>query len=711
MSHFTTSLNNNTHTGLASAFAQMALANAQANLADGVTWNGDVNFGSMGSDFKAKFLELDQKMVTPQDNLKKAELDAGTVALLDSYVEAFKVATTSMSEVDRAKTWGLMFRYLYYVRSVRAAGKKSRLLFYYLFSRLYKEFPRTCCELLTLVPEFGYFGDLDVFISQMSNCPDVVDAALGVYKAHLDADCVLLWGKPLAELREKEMAKQVAQTNDSLKSMSVEQVRTFVGARRFSLAAKWFPREGKAGSAFRKEFLIKVFYPNGGIKELERISPSEAETRLGYLQMLLRRVLSSLNQCLLVGETMMCETAEDARTWADIPVAVAPAKFVTKYRKALANEKLKESVPEYMTETGNRFPDNEDRVLARQNLLKALIDGKLKGAAQDIDRLSKVIYSHLHHGSYNMGGRKTLSKTLTATERKVIASQWSDLVAKVKKEITDTIEESKKEAAESGELFLDPRNVIPVVDTSGSMESAKVQDTAVGLGILASNLSSMPGCLISFSERPEIFHLDMSGKSDVFDHFLAIMNGPSGLSTNVDATYRLLLNLMVSSGTKETDFALLFLSDGQFDAQCYCEPDSKASSSSSMQYGFGYSRTSSSANFQKTFIARLEQAFTAKGYNLPRTVFWNLNSHAPGFSATADMKGLQAVSGYSQTLMIQVFTGDYKYETQADGSVKVSVDPWTTFLKAILNPAYDQVSQVVSAVGEGCLKNLQKGDA
>ena len=61
--------------------------------------------------------------------------------------------------------------------------------------------------------------------------------------------------------------------------------------------------------------------------------------------------------------------------------------------------------------------------------------------------------------------------------------------------------------------------------------------------------------------------------------------------------------------------------------------------------------------------------------------------------------------------MIQVFTGDYKYELQADGSVKVSVDPWETFLKAILNPAYDQVSQVVSAVGEGCMKHLQKGNA
>ncbi len=705
MSHFSTTSNKNTNTGLASAFAQMALASAQSNLADGVTWNGDVNFALMGSDFKAKFLELDQKMVTPQDSLKKAELDAATVALLDSYVNQFVVSTKTMNDIDRSKTWGLMFRYLFYVRSVRAAGKKSRLLFYYLFSRLYSQFPRTCCAMLSLVPEFGYFGDLDVIISDMGHNPDVKDAALEVYKNHLDADCKLLWGKSLVELRDPEMAKKVAETNTQLKTLSVDEVRAFVGARRFSLAAKWFPREGKSGSDFRKDFLIKVFYPFGGIKELERISPDEAKTRLGYLQMLLRRVLSTLNQCLLVGENMMCETNEDSRTWGDIPVAVAPAKFVTKYRKALANEKLKESVPEYMVETGNRFPHNDDRVVARQNLLKALIDGKLKGAAQDIDRLSKIVFSHLTNGSYGHGNRKTISSKLSATERQVIATQWSDLVTKVKKEIIEAIEAFKEEAEESGSPFLDPRNVIPVVDTSGSMESARVQDSAVGLGILATSLSSMPGCLISFSEKPEVFHLDMSGKSDVFDHFLAIMNGPTGLSTNVDATYRLLLQMMVNSGCKATDFALLFLSDGQFDAQCYCEPSASDTSSRYL-----YSRTSSAANFQKTFIARLEKAFADKGYNLPRTIFWNLNAHAPGFSATADMKGLQMVSGYSQTLMIQVFTGDYKYEVQADGSFKVSVDPWETFLKALLNPAYDQVVQVAAMVGEGCMVHIQKGD-
>jgi hypothetical protein len=57
--------------------------------------------------------------------------------------------------------------------------------------------------------------------------------------------------------------------------------------------------------------------------------------------------------------------------------------------------------------------------------------------------------------------------------------------------------------------------------------------------------------------------------------------------------------------------------------------------------------------------------------------------------------------------MLQVFTGDYKYVQQADGTVKVSVDPWTAFHKAICNTGYDPVMKVLAATGEGCLVHLR----
>lgn len=680
--------------GLVDVFAQTAKTLAQNKLVGGITWNGDINFSSMGLDIKAVMLELDQSMVTPQSCLKDGSLDPHTLSILDNYYEKWLAIVTHQNDSERAKSWCLMFRYLFYVRSVRVAGKKSRLLFYYLFSRLYKQFPKTCCALLSLVPEFGYFGDLDNIIDQMCDCQDIVDACEQVYIDYLNSDCLLIWGKPLAQV-DKVMAQSM---NAKLKDMTIEQIREFISTKRLSLAAKWFKREGKHNSQHRDEVLIKVYFPNGGIQNIASSGPDSkqlAKSRLNYCNMVFRNILSALSQCIIVGEQMMCETNPTHRTWIDIPIQTSPAKFITKYRKALANEQIKIPVPEYQMEVGNRYPNNSDRVGARHNLIKALFDGKLKGAAQDIDRLSKIIYSHVV--SY-----QTLS-TLTSVERKIISTQWLDLVTKIKQEINDTIINATLEARANSEVYLDPRNIIPIVDTSGSMVSANVQWVAIGLGILASELSSMPGCMISFSDRPEVFYLDMSGSVDVFDHFLQIVNGPSGINTNIDATYRVLLDLMTTSGIKTTDFALLYLTDGQFDSQVSVPQDATAYITNLHK---SKKQLLPSTLYQQTYIGRLEAAFKEKGYNLPRTVFWNLNCTSPGFPATSTMKGVQMVSGYSQTLMIQVFTGNYKYEAQEDGSLKVSTDPWTTFLKALCNVGYDPIEQTVIMVGEGCLKCL-----
>ena len=702
MSSFTTYSNNNTTTkSLSAAFTAAAKADAESSLIGGVTWNGDINFESLGSDFKSALLALDQKMVLPEDCRKSCTLDASTKIILDTLFNAFTSHVTSMGDVERSKAFGLMFRYLFYVRSVRVAGKKSRLLFYYLFKRLHAVFPKTCVALVELIPDFGYFGDLDALIEEMHAYPDVVAAAENLYIKYLDMDCRLMFSKPLNQVSKVE----AMELNTSLKTMSPEEVRTYVGARRLSLASKWMKREGKNNSTHRDDMLIQVYFPNGGIRDLQKsilAAQVLAKKRLNYCQMVFRYVISALSQCVLVGEQMMCETDHTHRTWADIDHTKAPAKFLTKYRKALANEDLNTPVAESQLETGNRWMHNPDRVQCRKNLLASLLTGKLKGAAQDIDRLSKIVFGHIRNPKERV---VKISPMLSPTERAVISAQWNDLVTKLKTEIGDIIKLAAIEAEDSVYQYIDPRNVIPVIDTSGSMETNQVQDKAIGLGILASHLSTMPGCLISFSEKPQVFHLNMSGSADVFDHFLAVMRGPTGLSTNIDATYDIMLGLLNSSNLVGfgTNFAMLFLTDGQFDAQVIYNDQSSQS--------YSYSRESALNKFGKTALGRLEAKFAAAGYAMPRTIFWNLNASSPGFPASGVTRGVQLVSGYSQALMIQVFTGDYEYELQADGTVKVSVDPWTAFEKAICNTGYDPVMQVVAATGEGCLVHLRATDS
>ncbi len=678
---------------LTAAFADYSAKQNTEKLLTGATWNGDINFASLNTgdhEIESILLALDQKMMLDEASRKKGELAPYTEQIISQHFSDFVTYISSRSDETKSLAYNLMFRYLFYLRSIRVPGKQSRLLFWYMYSRLYNIFPETCLKLLELVPDYGYFGDIDALIEYMSTrITDVAkyeqfkSAAIKVYIVNLNADSQLIFGKPLNKVSLDE-AKEL---NFKLKLMSVEDIRKFVGSKRLSLASKWIKREGKDNSTHRNDIIYATYFPNGGIKDLIKSDKKEMRElgmrRLRYHQMLFRNVITALSQCLLVGEQMMCEENEQYRQWSSIPIADAPAKFITKYRKGLANELVNVPIAESDSATGNRHPDKADRVTCRKNLTESVLSQKIKGATQDIKRLSNIIYSHIEYGQ--------ISSKLSTLERLTIKAQWNDMVLKLRTEINDAIEQSKSE----GE-FIDPRNVIPVIDTSGSMRSARVQDVAIGLGIFASYLSTMPGCLMSFSEKPEIFKLDMSGSKDVFDHFLTVQSGPTGLSTNIDATYKLLLNLMEKSDVKSPDFAMLFLTDGQFDSQVVQMPRCQGKSHEQ--------------SFNDVFLGRFETAFAEKGYNLPRTIFWNLNCHSPGFPATAISKGVQLVSGYSQTLLVQVFTGSYTYEKSSDGKTKVSVTPWEKFVEALQHSGYDQVSNMLALVGEGCLVNLRNSD-
>jgi Mg-chelatase subunit ChlD len=472
-----------------------------------------------------------------------------------------------------------------------------------------------------------------------------------------------------------------------LRPKTFDEIKEFVGSKRLSLAAKWMEREQK--SIYRLDMLLAIYDQKNEIPNMLTTDLYRANKRINYYQMQFRNVISTLTQCLLVGEPMMCNGSKDHkyRSYGDIKTAYMPAKYITKYCKALGNEDLKEPITESENFTGNRYPDNEYRVACRQDLLKTIFDGKLKGASQDISSLSELIFNSFSDDEYSTYDKRTfkISPSLSVLQRKVISAQWNDITNKLKNEINVAIEAVKASAIESGESFSDPRNIVPIVDTSGSMRP--VQDKAIALGILASSLSTIPGVLIAFSEVPSVYYLDMSPDKDVFDHFQTIMNGPTGLSTNIDKTYQCMLNIMKKAQiqSSECDFSMLYLTDGQFDSDL----------------------VQSESNLDKTALGRMNNIFVSSGFKvLPKIIFWNLNVSSPGFPASANTTGVQLVAGYSQSLMFQVFTGNNKYVEQEDGTFKVDVDPWTLFENALLHEGYDPVSRIVANIGEGCLSTL-----
>jgi hypothetical protein len=583
------------------------------------------------------------------------------VARLDGRFANFKIEVEKCAPAEQAQWWGLAFRYAFYLRNVRGEGKREKQLFYFLFKKLSAIFPKTCCELVSLVPRFGYFKDLDKLIEQSAGASDssgkaLVAASLQCLHKQLDTDVQIVFGKPFGDLTMAE----IDTLNSRLKGMTREELSDFTKDMRISLVAKWFSREsrGKAMEDLQSD-------PRELFVRTQLLSGQAHPAAVGFQHMRLRKLLTALSQCCRVSEQIMCAQPSTGikRNWADLDPSSMPAGASNKYRKALLNEKIDGPPMGAQIRTGNRYPDRADRVACRQKTKKSVVKGKLKGANLDVSKLSRIIMKEVENSAFllppedDFGMQGMMPGGISEDERALINQQWLDMVADTKKSIDDFI------AANGGvkEGCVDPRNIIPIVDTSGSMGAANVQDVAIGLGLLATACSTTPGALISFSDKPEAFMVDL--QQDVFEQFKKIKEGPTGFTTNVDKTYGLVLDMMVANKVPAADFALLFLTDGQFNGQLVQYND--APQDPIRQLTEDFSKVTMN-HFQTVFLERMEKAFQDKGYSLPRTVFWNLNSDTPGFQASAKTRGIQLVSGFSQSVMKQVFTGDIGVEPEPE---------------------------------------------
>jgi hypothetical protein len=185
--------------------------------------------------------------------------------------------------------------------------------------------------------------------------------------------------------------------------------------------------------------------------------------------------------------------------------------------------------------------------------------------------------------------------------------------------------------------YIGDGNALALVDVSGSMgcpagknTNLSCMDVAVSLGLYIAdkNTGKFKDTFLTFSGKPELLHL----KGNVVQKVDQMCSSTWGMNTDLHAAMNKILDTAVKGGVSKEEMPkmLLILSDMQFD-QC--------------------------VQFDDSAMKMMERKFASVGYDLPRIVFWNLNSY-DNIPVKHDKSGVALVSGFSPAIAKALLAGD-----------------------------------------------------
>ena len=201
--------------------------------------------------------------------------------------------------------------------------------------------------------------------------------------------------------------------------------------------------------------------------------------------------------------------------------------------------------------------------------------------------------------------------------------------------------------------------ILPMVDVSGSMMcpagsngNVMCLDVAISLGLYISerNEGSFKDMFMTFSSNPSIEKL----RGNLSDKFLQLRRASWGMTTNLEAAFKLVLNQAVKFNVPQSEMPskILILSDMQFN-QC--------------------------TRWDVSTIEMIDKMYAEAGYTRPGIIFWNLNARNSTFPVKFDQTGTCLVSGFSPSIMTSLLGGD-------------DMTPISIMRKTVDSPRYEAVT-------------------
>ena len=202
------------------------------------------------------------------------------------------------------------------------------------------------------------------------------------------------------------------------------------------------------------------------------------------------------------------------------------------------------------------------------------------------------------------------------------------------------------------EDFTDGENALSVIDGSGSMYGGSdpvPAAVALSLGVYFAerNTGAFRNHFITFSSNPQL--VEVKGR-DITEKIRYCKSFNEVANTNIRKVFELILAAAVKGRVPQEELpsTVYIISDMEFDC---CAKDA------------------SFTNFQ---YAR--QLYAANGYQLPRLVFWNVNSRNEQQPVTVNDRGVALVSGCSARIFSMVLAG--------------VLDPWAYMLSMVDTERY-----------------------
>ena len=196
--------------------------------------------------------------------------------------------------------------------------------------------------------------------------------------------------------------------------------------------------------------------------------------------------------------------------------------------------------------------------------------------------------------------------------------------------------------------------ILPVVDVSGSMSSpagasktVTCMDVAISLGLYISERNEGPfkDAFITFSSNPQLQVLS----GTLSDRYAQMSNSDWGMSTNLEATFKLILDQATKHKLSQDEMPnkILILSDMEFNAAT----------------GGGGWRNEG-GKWTPTAQQMIEKMYNDAGYKMPQIVYWNIQSRNGGVPVAFDTQGTALVSGFSPAIMTSLLGGDIESPQQ-----------------------------------------------